>query len=103
MTDDNILRAAQTIDRNAFRQKEPSEAMIRRQNIAIRKAGDVLAEASAERDALIAALEAAHAQVDALLALVASWDKNFFPSETELWPEIVRRNEILRRYGIEQK
>lgn len=26
-----------------------------------------------------------------------------FRSETELWPEIVRRNEILRRYGTAPK
>lgn len=30
-------------------------------------------------------------------------DQAFRPSETELWPEIVRRNEILRRYGIAPK
>lgn len=103
MTDDAINRAARTIDQYAFRPKNPSEALVRRQNIAIRKATDVLADTTAERDGLVAALEIAHAQVDTLLALVATWDKTFFPSETELWPEIVRRNEILRRYRIEPK
>ncbi|UQR65087.1 hypothetical protein LRP30_07475 [Bradyrhizobium sp. C-145] len=102
-TDDAIARAARIIDQHAFRQENPSVALARRQQIAIRKARDVLSFAAAERDDLVAALARAHEQIDALFAMYALKDHTFRLSETELWPEIVRRNEILRRYGIEPK
>lgn len=74
-----------------------------RQQIAIRKGADVLSGATAERHDLLSSLALAHEQVITLLGLLVRKDNSFVPSETELWPEIVRRNEILRRYGIEPK
>ncbi|WFU42624.1 hypothetical protein QA640_09270 [Bradyrhizobium sp. CB82] len=58
----------------------------------------MLSDAIGERDDLIDALEAAHDQINALLAMLAGRDYSFDPSETELWPEIDRRTEILQRH-----
>ncbi|WP_166304375.1 hypothetical protein [Bradyrhizobium sp. 2S1] len=98
-TDDAIARAAQIIDQHAFRQENPSVALARRQQIALRKARDVLSFAAAERGDLVSALALAHEQIDTLFAMYALKDQAFRPTETELWPEIERRAELLRRHG----
>jgi hypothetical protein len=53
-----------------------------------------------ETTELLDALATAHRQVDMLMALVISLDKSFMPSQSPLWPEIVRRVELLRKYEV---
>ena len=48
---------------------------------------------------LLEALVEAHRQVDTLLAMAVKLDKKFMPSQSELWPEVVRRAELIRTYG----
>lgn len=47
---------------------------------------------------LIDALATAHRQVDMLMELVIRLDKSFMPSQSSLWPDIVKRVELLRKY-----
>lgn len=48
---------------------------------------------------LVEALSEAHRQVDTLLAMVITLDRSFMPSQSPLWPEIVRRAELIRKHG----
>ena len=48
---------------------------------------------------LLDALVLAHGQVDTLLAMVIKLDPNFYPSKSMLWPDIVKRAELVRKYG----
>jgi hypothetical protein len=51
---------------------------------------------------LIEALATAHRQVDMLMAMVITLDNSFInsfmPSQSSLWPDIVERIELLRKY-----
>lgn len=47
---------------------------------------------------LIDALATAHRQVDMLMAMIITMDKTFMPSKTSLWPDIVKRVELIRKY-----
>jgi hypothetical protein len=55
--------------------------------------------ATPEDTELVDALVEAHRQVDALLAMVVTMDKSFFPSQSPLWPEIERRAELIQKHG----
>lgn len=57
--------------------------------------------ADQEKAELLDALVEAHRQVDILLAMVTTRDQTFFPSRSALWPEIVRRFELIKRHGAE--
>src|SRR6185369_15810607 len=48
---------------------------------------------------LLDALIVAHRQVDMLLAQVITFDHNFMPSKSAAWPDIVRRHELIQKYG----
>jgi hypothetical protein len=48
---------------------------------------------------LVEALSEAHRQVDSLLAQLVMRDKTFMPSQSPFWPEVVRRVELIRKYG----
>jgi hypothetical protein len=52
-----------------------------------------------EKAELLDALVEAHRQVDILLAMAVEADPKFFPSRSALWPEIVRRFELIKRHG----
>ncbi|MBT1509464.1 hypothetical protein KIP88_03020 [Bradyrhizobium sp. SRL28] len=47
---------------------------------------------------LLDALVEAHVQVDMLMAMVIGLDKSFMPSKSALWPEIVKRVELIRKH-----
>ena len=47
---------------------------------------------------LILALVEAHQQVDVLLAMLLRKDKSFRPSQLGMWPEIVKRAELIQKY-----
>jgi hypothetical protein len=47
---------------------------------------------------LLDALIEAHRQVDTLLAMVITRDRTFRPSQSALWPEIVRRAELINKH-----
>jgi hypothetical protein len=49
---------------------------------------------------LLDALAEAHRQVDMLMAMVITQDKTFMPSQSPLWPEIVKRAELLQQHGV---
>jgi len=53
---------------------------------------------NAEIKELVEALALAHRQVDILMAMVISLDHSFRPSQTSLWPDIVARVELIRKY-----
>jgi hypothetical protein len=48
---------------------------------------------------LLDALEAAHRDTDLLLAQLATLQRDFFPSRSPVWPNVVARHELLQRYG----
>lgn len=56
------------------------------------------AAATANTNELLDALATAHRQVDMLMALVITLDNSFMPSQSPLWPDIVRRIELLQKY-----
>ena len=47
---------------------------------------------------LFDALATAHRQVDMLMAMVIGLDNTFMPTQTSLWPDIVKRVELIRKY-----
>lgn len=47
---------------------------------------------------LLDALVEAHVQVDMLMAMLIGLDKTFMPSKSPLWPEIVKRVELIRKH-----
>jgi len=47
---------------------------------------------------LLDALIEAHRQVDILLAMVITRDRTFRPTQSTLWPEIVRRAELINKH-----
>ena len=51
------------------------------------------------RNELVEALATAHRQVDMLMAMVITLDNSFMPSKTSLWPDIVKRVELIKKYG----
>jgi len=53
---------------------------------------------NAEIKELVEALALAHSQVDILMAMVITLDPSFRPSKTSLWPDIVARVELIRKY-----
>jgi hypothetical protein len=59
----------------------------------------VLARRAPIKAELLNALVEAHHQVDILLAMVVTLDKSFMPSQSPMWPEIVKRAELLRKHG----
>ena len=48
---------------------------------------------------LLDALVKAHQQADLLLAMVVTLDKKFMPSQSSIWPEFVRRAELIQKHG----
>jgi len=51
------------------------------------------------RNELVEALATAHRHVDMLMAMVITLDNSFMPSKTSLWPDIVKRVELIKKYG----
>jgi hypothetical protein len=98
-SDDCIERVARIIDVNAFTRFVTHDTMIKRQQIARRKAAEILSTAIANRDELLDALHTAHRHIDELTGMLAVFDEAFRLSRSEFWPEIVRRAEILSQYG----
>jgi len=47
---------------------------------------------------LLDALATAHRQVDMLMALVISLDNTFRPTQSSLWPDIVKRVELIQKH-----
>ena len=47
---------------------------------------------------LLDALVEAHVQVDMLMAMVIGHDKKFVPSQSPLWPEIIKRVELIKKH-----
>jgi hypothetical protein len=95
---DEIERVARIIDLHAFTRCATDPSMIKRQQIARRKASDILSAAIEARDELLVALQNAHRHVDELVS-IAVFDETFRLSGKEFWSEIERRTEILSRYG----
>ena len=52
-----------------------------------------------ERDELLDALEVAHRDLDLLLAIIATLDRSYMPTQSPVWPNMVARHELLKRYG----
>jgi hypothetical protein len=52
-----------------------------------------------ETTELLDALATAHRQVDMLMAMVIGLDNSFMPSKTSLWPDIVKRVELMQKHG----
>jgi hypothetical protein len=52
----------------------------------------------ADTKELVEALALAHRQVDMLMAMVVTLDPSFMPSKTSLWPDILARVELIRKY-----
>jgi len=48
---------------------------------------------------LLDALCEAHRQVDHLMAQILMLDDSYRPSKSPLWPETVKRAELIRKYG----
>lgn len=48
---------------------------------------------------LLDALEAAHRDLDLLLATIVTLDHSFRPSQSAVWPNMVARADLLRRHG----
>ncbi|MHC2582249.1 hypothetical protein ACVI1J_005574 [Bradyrhizobium diazoefficiens] len=99
MTDDgherHIADAARIIDQYAFG-KNPNEAMLRRQQIATRKATDIIGMQRAVIEELVGELALAHKQIADMLAISSTLSSNF---QNELGPGIERRTELLARHG----
>jgi hypothetical protein len=95
---DEAERVARIIDLHAFTRYATDPSMIKRQQIARRKASDILSATIAVRDELLVALHNAHRHIDELVS-IAVFDETFRLSRTEFWTEIARRTEILTRYG----
>lgn len=53
-----------------------------------------------EEKELLDALIEAHSQVDILMAIVITLDNKFMPSQSPLWPEVVRRAELIKRKNL---
>jgi hypothetical protein len=47
---------------------------------------------------LLDALATAHRQVDMLMAMVITLDGSFMPTKASLWPDIVKRVELIQKY-----
>jgi hypothetical protein len=47
---------------------------------------------------LLDALATAHRQVDILMAMVITMDGTFMPTKSSLWPDIVKRVELLQKH-----
>lgn len=90
-----VATAARVIDQYAFG-KNPNEAMVRRQQIAMRKASDILGPQRAMIDELVGELAVAHKQIADILTLSTTLNNNF---QDELVPGIERRTELLGRHG----
>lgn len=90
-----VADAARIIDQYAFG-KNPSATMIRRQQIAMRKAGDILAERQAELAALLDELVEAHRHIGEFLKIASALTENF---HAQLGPAVERRGALLARYG----
>ncbi|MEY9364755.1 hypothetical protein ABH994_007476 [Bradyrhizobium yuanmingense] len=99
MTNDDherhIADAARIIDQYAFG-KNPNEAMMRRQQIATRKATDILGPPHATIAELVGELAVAHKQITDMLAISSTLSSSF---QNELGPGIERRAELLARHG----
>lgn len=54
----------------------------------------------AKQTELLNALIEAHEQVDTLMAMIIVHDQKFMPSKSPLWPGILRRATLLRKYGV---
>jgi hypothetical protein len=50
---------------------------------------------------LLHALIVAHRQIDALMGMVMKLDDSFRPSQWPLWPDVVKRAELIRKHGGE--
>ena len=55
--------------------------------------------ASSTQSELLNALCEAHRQVDSLMAQILMLDDSYRPSKSPLWPETVKRAELIRKYG----
>jgi hypothetical protein len=53
----------------------------------------------AEQAELLDALEAAHRDLDVLLATIVGLDRSFRPSQSSVWPNMEARADLLRRHG----
>lgn len=53
-----------------------------------------------ETTELVEALATAHRQVDMLMATVIGHDDTFMPTQTSLWPDIVKRIALLQKYEV---
>lgn len=93
--DQAVADAARIIDQYAFG-KNPNATMIRRQQIAMRKAGDILAERQAELAAVLDELVEAHRQINQFMAVASTLSDNF---QTQLGPSVARRADLLTRHG----
>lgn len=61
---------------------------------------DPLSAHLAEPDTeLLNSLIEAHRQVDSMLAGMVMADRNFMPSKSHLWPEIVKRAALIEKHG----
>ncbi|MCD9817686.1 hypothetical protein [Bradyrhizobium japonicum] len=87
--------AARIIDQYAFG-KNPSATMIRRQQIAMRKAGDILAERQAELATVLDELVEAHQHIGEFLKIASVLTDNF---HAQLGPAVERRDALLARHG----
>ncbi|MGX1151477.1 hypothetical protein [Bradyrhizobium ottawaense] len=90
-----VADAARIIDQYAFG-RNPSTTMIRRQQIAMRKAGDILAERQAELATVLDELVEAHRQIGEFLKIASALTENF---HAQLGPAVERRIALLDRHG----
>jgi hypothetical protein len=52
-----------------------------------------------ERDELLDALVDAHSDLDLLLATICTLDNKAMPTQSPVWPNMVKRHDLLKRYG----
>jgi hypothetical protein len=55
--------------------------------------------AKTEREELLDALVDAHGDLDLLLATIFMLDNKAMPSQSPVWPNMVKRHDLLKRYG----
>ncbi|WP_157787979.1 hypothetical protein [Bradyrhizobium elkanii] len=90
-----IADAARIIDQYAFG-KNPNATMIRRQQIAMRKAVNILTPQRALIGELLDELVEAHRQINQFMAVASTLSDNF---QTQLGPSVARRADLLTRHG----
>jgi hypothetical protein len=56
----------------------------------------------AKPNELLDALATAHRQVDTLMAMLIAHDNSFMPTQSSLWPDIVKRVELIQKYEAER-